>query len=227
MVAQEIDLNAGLYTASEAAMYGRVRTTMVNRWLFGTRQTEPVFEGTYRDSGQKLVTFLDFVQMLAIRAIRIQRNIPLQKIRTALQRASETYQIDHPFAREHRTFFLDGEIYIQLPGEADLMQLTGRYADHRRMKKIVEPHLEDLTFEHGVAAAYRACRDGDLEIVMNPFRRLGEPVVQSCGYTAQTLWEACQTEGGIEPAARAYGVTPEEVRLAYNYYDSLQVADAV
>jgi hypothetical protein len=39
--------------------------------------------------------------------------------------------------------------------------------------------------------------------------------------TAQALWEAAQIEGGLEPAAKAYGVTVEEVEAACRFYDHL------
>ena len=41
---------------------------------------------------------------------------------------------------------------------------------------------------------------------MDPRERFGEPVVERCGYAASTLWEACEIEGGVEEAAKAYGV---------------------
>jgi hypothetical protein len=58
-------------------------------------------------------------------------------------------------------------------------------------------------------------------VVLNPHFRFGEPVIMPGGYTAEALWNATNTEGGIDAAAEAYGVTVPEVTLANRYFDAL------
>jgi uncharacterized protein (DUF433 family) len=92
------------------------------------------------------------------------------------------------------------------------------------MKPIIQLYMKNISWgTDKLASAYTAYRSQDnVEIIMNPKRRFGEPVVMSCGYTAQTLWEACINEGSIEAAARVYGLEEKYVEAAYRYYDSLQ-----
>jgi len=90
---------------------------------------------------------------------------------------------------------------------------------------IAELYLTRLEFgADGLACQFRAWGDVDNPIIMNPRRRFGEPIVASCGYTAQALWEASIVEGGLESAAKAYRVKPEEVAIACDCYDHLMSA---
>lgn len=216
-------LGIGLYTVAEAAYYARVRTQLLSRWLFGDRAGERVVQPQLGDSTEKLVTFVDFIQALAIRNIRIQHGLSLRKIRDAVDRARSRYNIEFPFAREHTTFLYEGDIFICLPGEEDLVQVTGKHVHQRAIKKILELYMKDLSFDdEGLASTYVAFAHRDREVKMDPSFRFGEPFVASCGYTAQVLWEACATEGSFEAAAAAYGVSTSEVEAAFRYYDFLE-----
>lgn len=215
-------IGLGLYTTAEAATYSRVSTGLLSRWLFGNKQGERVITPQLPDPQEKLVTFLDFVQALAIRVVRLEYRIPLPTIREAVDRASARYNLDYIFAREHTTYLYGKEIFICLPGEEDLTQVTGKLADQRAMKKIVELYLKDLGFgSDGLANKYCAFRWKDLQITMDPKQRFGEPLLP-CGHTARTMWEASKAEGGIEAAAKVYGVLVDEVELAYRYFDHLE-----
>ena len=77
----------GLYSVPEAAFYARLRTQTMNRWLFGNNQGGAVLDPQYGDES-KDVSFLDFVQSLAVRSITTSpkaRRIPVQKIRQAVE----------------------------------------------------------------------------------------------------------------------------------------------
>lgn len=218
----------GLYTSKEAAFYARMPTVTMNRWLQGSRNGERVIRPeAFGGPGEhdKFLTFMDFVQALAIRAFRTCK-IPLQKIRTAVNNAADRYGVEHPFARSHVTFWDGTDIHIEI-SDGLLTQVTGKQIGQGSFKKIVEVYLRDLNFnDEGVADSYRAFSWNDAEIMMNPKIRFGEPIVLSCGYTAQSLWQASITEGSIEAASRVYGVAVEEAEAAYRYYDFLQAKAA-
>jgi hypothetical protein len=138
MVAAEELLGIGLYSPLEAALYARVTTQLMNRWIFGNAQGQPVIEPQLDDAAEKIVTFLDFVQALAIRRIRNERFIPLGKIREAYFRARDEFDVTHPFALDSTRIGLFGpldvpakqEIYLCV-GENDegahqFFQITGR-----------------------------------------------------------------------------------------------------
>jgi uncharacterized protein (DUF433 family) len=228
-------LGIGIYTPAEAAFYARVSRKLMSRWVFGVAGGKPVIERQLRDSSEKVVTFLDFVQTLAVREVRNRWGVPLQRIRQGVDEARQRYGVEYPLACRHKIFLLGdrkakghGQIVIRRsdddPSEEQYIQLTGPAKGNLLLGPIVELFLEDLRFDPttGLAFEYSPMSEGNARIVLNPRRRFGEPIVDPGGYTAETLWDATNIEGGIEAAAEAFAVTTEEVRLANRYFDSLQ-----
>jgi uncharacterized protein (DUF433 family) len=227
------ELGIGIYSPAEAAFYARVSKRIMTRWVFGEGGSKPVIDRQIRDSSEKVVTFLDFIQTLAVREVRNRHGLPLQRIRLGVEEARKRYGIEHPLARKHKIFLFSdqkgeghGEIVIRLDDEEvdeQYIQLTGRGKGNLMIRPVVEMFLEDLHFDPktGLATQYSPMEDEVASIVLNPRRRFGEPIVDPGGYTAETLWHATNTEGGIEEAAEAYGVTVGEVRLANKYFDTL------
>ena len=227
-------LGIGIYSPSEAAFYARVSPKIMTRWIFGDSKGKPVVDSQLQDPSGKVVTFLDLVQTLAVREVRNRHKISLQKIRMAVDQARDHYQIEYPLACRHTIFLFGdqkgqghGEIVIRLTGEIGKedrhVQLTGPGRGNLLMRPVVEMFLQDLKFDPRtrLASQYSPMTNGDASIVLNPHRRFGEPIVDPCGYTAEALWHATNTEGGIEEAAGAYGVTVAEVELANRYFDGL------
>jgi uncharacterized protein (DUF433 family) len=214
-------LGHGLYTPFEAAMYARLQTRTLKRWLVGGRSGDRVVTTEFDESDR--VSFLDFVQALAIRNIRLQHAVPLPKIRQAVLHATGRYELEYPFARRHTAYLAGSEIVIRIPGEnEDFVQVSGKQPHQRVMEKIVAPYLDDLGFDaSGLANHYTAFEYRSGRIVMDPAIRLGEPFVADCGYTARPIWEAVIAEGGIEEAAAALGTEPRYAALAWRYYDFL------
>lgn len=213
-------LGVGLYTVREAALFARIAPKKMGRWLFGDKQGEAVLDRQLQ-SDERLVTFLDFVQSLAVRAIRIQHKVPLPKIRQAVTVAQRDYGVEYPFAQKHKTFLHNGEVVIKV-GNEEYVEVSGEHTGSRLMTQIVEIFLEDLTFDvRGLAVQYKAFGYRERAVTMDPAIRFGEPMVANSGYSAKALWEASQTEGGVEQAAKAYDVSPEDIAVACRYYDHL------
>lgn len=234
MIITRDTLGIGLYTPEEAAFYARVSLRLLNHWLFSDGD-ERVIAPQIRDQSDddRVVTFMDLVQALAVRTIRLDFKIPLHKIRTAVRDIQEKHGIEYPFAREHTTYLRSdrkrkghGEILIRLPGitEADdrFVEVSGSGRGNFVMKPILESYLDELTFDkRGFAMRYKPFNLDSQSIILDPHVRLGEPIVESCGYTAQTLWETVFTEGSISAAALACGVDESCVRVALKYHDHL------
>ncbi len=228
-------IGIGIYSPAEAAFYARISPKIMTRWVFGDSEGKPVIDRQLPDPSEKVVTFLDFVQTLAVREVRNRHGISLQKIRNAVDKARDEYGIRYPLACWHAIYLFGdqkgqghGEIVIRLAGEGigdedRHVQLTGPGRDSLLMYPVVETFLQDLRFdpETKLASQYSPLSKGNASIVLNPHRRFGEPIVDPGGYTAEALWHATNTEGGINEAAEAYGVTVAEVELANRYFDGL------
>jgi uncharacterized protein (DUF433 family) len=232
-------IGIGLYTAEEAALYARVNKRTMNRWVFGDAAGDSVIDAELGRTEEKIVTFLDFVQTMAIRQVRLrEKQFPLQKIRKACELAKKKYGLRYPLAaRDHRIYLFGPEnlklceMLISMGkdefGRAEYLQISGKKTGNRILTEIAEPFMKGLQFgQSPFAESFRAWEQNDLTIVMDPHQRFGEPFLPSCGYTALALWEAHISEGSVELAAKAYGVTEEEVMLACSYYDHLKGSDA-
>src|SRR5258708_1985764 len=97
-------VDTGLYSVAEAAIYARVPTALMARWVFGNKSGRGVIDQQV-ENDEKLVSFLDLIQTLAIREIRLQRRVSLSKFREAIQFAKKTLKLSFPFARRHCTYW--------------------------------------------------------------------------------------------------------------------------
>lgn len=238
MVAAAQKIGRGIYSASEAALYARVRTQLLNRWIYHPERS--VIKSDYGDE-DRTISFLTFVEALAIRDITTNHGVSLQLVRKAHEFAKAEYDVKHPFAMKHRTFLYteqgEGlgnakrrlkerkELVIKLDGDR-YVQVTGKERGNQMIAQLSELFMRDLTYDPDTdeACAYRPLTIGERSVLMDPDRRAGEPIVESCGYSAMTLYDAYHAEGGIANAARAYGVEEDEIALAIRYLDFLRPA---
>lgn len=214
-------LGIGIYTPAQAARFARIQTRLMVRWIHGNKSGSPALRAQLPDDPDKLVTFLDMIQAMAIRAIRLAEDIPLEKIRQFIEHA-EQRNLKYPFAREHTTYLFDGEIVVRI--DEDIIELTGKYNSQTLIPPIAEPYLKDLHFDptSGLANRYVAMTRDDRSVVLDPTIRFGEPTVEPCRYSVDTLLEAVQAEGSLEGAARAYEVETADIEIAQRYDDWLK-----
>ncbi len=237
-------LGVGIYSPSEAALYARVTTGLMNRWIFGNKQGSPVIAPQLGTPEEKDITFLDFVQALAVRRIRKEHpKISLQTIREAYFRAKDEYQTPYPFALDNTRIGLFGppnepkkQVIWLCVGEDEegarrYFQLTGKKHHNQMICEVVRSYAYRLVFDDTtkLACKYKAfptVKDAPEFIVMDPQVRFGEPFFESCGYTARTLFDAYISEGSPTRAAKVYGVTTEQVELAMEFFDYLSPSAA-
>lgn len=221
-------LGIGLYTPQEAAFYARIHTRTMKRWLYGDAQGSAVIDPE-RGETNRDVSFLDFVQALAIRSITNmpkETRVPLQKIRQAFIEARDRYGVTNPFAVEHRTFLFGNDVIIRL-GDDDYRPLTGKSRGNMMITEVVELYKQKLVYsDRGIANLYSPWGSGKSRIVMNPKTNFGEPMFPEYGYTAHTLWQAAGAEGSVAAASKAYAVPELAILTACDYYDHLQGSNA-
>ena len=191
----------------------------MSRWIFGNKKHRSVIDPQFR-TDEKLVSCLDLVQTLAIKEIRLQRRIPLLKVRQAIKTAREVYQMSYPFARKHVTFLLGDELVIH-PCEGSYVEASGQHAG-QPLLSFVEEYVEDLTFDSsGLASKYKIFALNGVDIQMSPKFHFGEPLLPS-NYSARSIWESVKAEGSIERTAQVYGIPITEVQAAYRFFLDIQ-----
>jgi uncharacterized protein (DUF433 family) len=219
-------LGLGIYSVSEAATYARVSTEKFVRWIIGTSARRPaVLSRLEPDKNpERWITFLDFVQAMAIRDIRIARpHLPLEKIRETVEMSRSKFGISYPFARKHTTYLLGDELRLNIEG-VGLIEATGDHKSQMNIRPVVEKYLEDLSFDaDGWAKVYTPFKWKEHSIIFDPQKHFGAPYVKPGRHTVATLCEAYEIEGSYKAAAKAYGVKIEAVEAAVKYsYDYLR-----
>ena len=213
----------GVYSISEASRYAKMHQATLRNWFYGTATRDPLHRSGIQSDDFKAVTFLDFVEAVAIRSLRVDYRVSFQKIREALKNAKDQFDIDHPFAhKDHRTTLIGNDLHIFLSEDKENpVQLTGKGVGQKSLKSCIESYMQDLSFdENGLANLYHAYEFKGQRVVLNPKIHFGTPVLEENGYTAETLYRAVLAEGSIERAAELYEVTPSSVEAAYRYYNS-------
>jgi uncharacterized protein (DUF433 family) len=216
-------LGVGLYTAAEAARYVRARPEAIARWIHGNAKGERVVRPRFESDDDPVITFVDMVQALSIRAIRTQASrVPLPAIREAVALAEQEHAVDFPLARKHVLYYFDRAIFIRLGNSDAIVGVSRRDVGQHLLTPIVEPYLEELSFDdEGLAETWTPMVGGDLSIKLDPMVRFGQPVVAPLNVLASTLADAVIAEGSIDAAAEAHGVDRGAVVLAVKYFDSL------
>lgn len=222
----------GLYTIDEAAVYARMPVATLRYWLYGVGGHTPLRDTQIKKSEGRYLTFVEFVEALAIRTLRHTYHISLPKIREAIKEAQGTYEIEYPFAtKKHRTFLLGKEIHIIFDDKHHPVQLTGKGKRQQSMRPCIESFMRDLEFDDkGVAMAYHAyhyynpATKNEIAITMNPQFNFGFPLVGKTGYTPQTLWRAAIAEGSEKKAAEYYEVDFDSVVAAGKFCEDLKLA---
>lgn len=218
-------LGRGLYSPAEAALYARVPTSTVTRWMFGNARGDAVLRPEM-GAEDRCVTFLDLLQIMAVRAIRSEKNVSLQRIRDAVRRAEDDYGVPFPLARRHTTYLINGELSVRV-GE-DIVQVSGREPHSKHFdERIIEHFLQDVGFDDtGLGKRFTAFKYQNSEVLIEPSYRLGTPAVGPMRVPAETLVHAYRTEGSLDAAAKAYGVSTNDVDTAYRYFDHLNALNA-
>jgi uncharacterized protein (DUF433 family) len=212
-------INMGVYTLQEAALYGCLSPHKLSRWVFGTSTEEAVIRSPFAQD--HLVSFYDLVQAMAVNSARALP-ISLPKIREAVARARKNYSVDCPLAYRHMLYF-DSELLIDLPNKGGLIQLTGRGHDQSMMRTIIEPFMQHLCFAgDGLVTQYVAFTRNGRNIVLDPRRQFGQPLVGDKGVRADALASAYHAEQSFELVAYMYQVDVEDVQTAVEYIRSLR-----
>jgi uncharacterized protein (DUF433 family) len=220
----------GLYTVTEAATYARMHPRTLSTWLYGGGGVSPLRQTAIPKEEGRFLTFIEFVEALAIRNLRVNYDISFQKIRQAVNEAKNQYGIEYPFAnKEHKTFLIGRELHIVLAGEQNPVQLTGKEKRQESMKACLEQFMHDLEWDHNdMASAYVAYRypgrNRNIFIKMRPSLYFGAPIVEGTGHTAETLWRAALAEGSEARVAEFYEVDVESVIAACRYCEEIKQA---
>jgi uncharacterized protein (DUF433 family) len=137
------------------------------------------------------------------------------------EKAQELYpEVSHPFCTKR--FVTDGrKVFIDVhkeTGESSLLEIA---SDQHVFASITKPFLKQLEFRDGNVLERWWPLGSDHHVVLDPRKNFGKPTMSEEGVATQVLAKSFQANGSVEEVARWYEISPQSVREAIDYEQSL------
>ncbi|MGL4636322.1 MAG: hypothetical protein ACRCWF_10095 [Beijerinckiaceae bacterium] len=219
-------LGRGVYGAAEAVRLinfqkndtarRKIGIPTIRRWIGvnngASQKNSPLWQPDYKNQGPELeVSFRDLIELRFIKAFR-DAGVSLQTIRACIDGAVELVGSERPFSTAK--FRTDGKtIFEQATSKVHEGSMTDLRTRQNVFRTMIEPSLKDLEFEGDELVRWRPLGKGS-NLVVDPAKAFGRPVILGFGVTAETLANAVPVEGSKEAVARLYEVPISAVRDA-------------
>ena len=225
-IIEAFEAGTGIYTVGETAYYTKLHPKTIRAWFFGQDALPRFRQPSLTFEGAPLLSFTDFVEAIYVSELRSRFKISFHRIRKAIATARKLKNVENPFAHpDFRTVIIGKSIHIQDRDSPEVLTSLAPDSGQTSDKLILEDFIERLEFDEEDAAKLDvAYTDQGERIVAARDYNFGIPMMESAGYTAQTLYDAANDEGGAQKAADAYGVEFKTVKVAMDYINGLQKA---
>jgi uncharacterized protein (DUF433 family) len=200
------------YTVTEAAGYLRLPSSTLRAWALGQQNFRPVIE--IADPRGPKLSFLNLVEAFVLSGVRRDHNIPLSKVRQAVEYLRHTFGTRRPLAEER--FETDGmnlfvERFGALIGASQQGQLQLREVIRDRLQRVLRDP-QGIPEKIILFPAPAAANKGD--VVIDPRLSFGRPVLDGSGVRTSILAERFMAGEDIGDLARDYGVAPQTIQNA-------------
>jgi uncharacterized protein (DUF433 family) len=173
--------------------------------------------------GAPALDFADLLEVLFLHAFR-DKGVSWKAIRIASERAKEVLGAQHPFS--HRRFSTDGHtILAELAREEEDPVLLDLVRDQYELDRMIGQYLfgeVDFAADDTPRLWFPLGRGRD--VVIDPGRALGAPIVRSAGIPTAVLSMAVEAEGSIGLVAEMFEIDVTAVRDAVAYEASRAAA---
>lgn len=209
------------YGIGEAAGYLRLPVSTLRAWLLGQRYQygeapkffKPVIEIADRKGRQ--LSFINLVEAFVLAGIRREHEIPLPKVRKAVDYLRRTFESKRPLADEQ--FETDGiDLFVEKMGSIIGATQEGQI----QLREIIRDRLQRVRRDpHGIPEKIvlfpaRRSTNGKGDVVIDPRLSFGRPVLDRLGVRTAILAERFDAGDEIEVLAREYSAPPEAIENA-------------
>jgi uncharacterized protein (DUF433 family) len=220
-------IGKGAYTVGDATRLSGVPGPRIHRWLQGrsreyrgeTVRDEPLWVAELPEfDGGLYLGFRDLVELRMVDAFRSQ-HISLPYLRKVVQAARDIIGDDHPFSTS--LFKTDGRsLYLEVLSRTDEPKLIEFLSGQHAFHSIVSSGLKDIRFEGGVASHW-VPEAGKGEVVIDPKRSFGEPLLTRYGVPTITIQKMSQTGRTVAQISSDFEIDPKSVRAAIAFESRL------
>lgn len=209
------------YGIAEAAGYLRLPVSTLRAWLLGQRYRSgnapklfrPVIE--IADRKDRQLSFMNLVEAFVLAGIRRQHEIPLPKVRKAVDYLSRTFDSKRPLAEEQ--FETDGiDLFVEKMGSLIGATQEGQI----QMREVIRDRLERVRRdpkgvpEKIVLFPARSDRPRSTDVVIDPRMSFGRPVLDGFGVRTAIVAERFDAGEDIDALAQEYSAPAEAIQNA-------------
>jgi uncharacterized protein (DUF433 family) len=209
------------YSLTEASRYLLIPRATLRSWPAGRNYPtdsgpkffRPIIE--LPDEARAGLSFINLVEAHVLDAIRRHHQIPLSKIRQAIDYLRKHFSSKHPLAEQR--FETDGlDLFIDRYGQLINVTQSGQIA----LRELLKAHLQRV--EHDATGAairlYPFTRKRDLDeprvVVIDPHISYGRPVLVGTGIPTAIVAERYKAGESIDELAEDYGRQRNEIEEA-------------
>jgi uncharacterized protein (DUF433 family) len=226
-MAEIVALEREMFSEAETARLLKLHQSTLHWWLDGGVRRGRSYPPVIREqaTGERSVTWGEFVEAGLLRQYRRVHNVPLAELRAVidiLRQEVGPYPLAHyrPFVGEGRRLLLETQTKAGLDAEFCLVAVA---AGQPVLTEPAESYVQRVEWEDDIAALWRPHDDPASPVRMNPSVRFGLPAVR--GIRTEVLWEQVESTGAaFDDVAAEFELTPNEVRWAHAYEVSARAA---
>jgi DNA-binding transcriptional MerR regulator/uncharacterized protein (DUF433 family) len=223
-------IGRGIYSIPEASRLSGVNARSISRWIGGYRTSShggsfvgtAVLEADYEViNHHRSLSFLDLLEIRFVDAFR-KHGVSWKTIRSAMGKACELLQERHPFSS--KKFLTDGKDILYLVEQENRdPQLLNLLNDQYELQKLLEHCLhEGLEFTPDDIASRWWPRGQLHDVVIDPARSFGKPIVASAGVPTGILYASFLAEScSVDRVAHWFALSPAQVVEAVDFEKSL------
>ena len=220
-------LDREMFSEAEAARLLRVPQSTLHWWLDGGVYRQRGYRPVIRiePTGERSVTWAEFVEAGLLREYRRTHNVALSELRTVIDRLRDEYGTPYPLAH-HRPFVGPGrELLLAVQQDARLdpdLWLVAVASNQLLLTPAADAFVRRVEWADDIAVSWRPHDDPHSPVRMTPDIRFGKPAIK--GISTEALCD--HLEAGEDPTevAEAFGLDVDDVRWALAYETSARAA---
>lgn len=217
-------IGVGIYTIPEASRLTKVSSQRIRRWMKGytfsaglnRKKSPPVWQSQLPEIDGKIsLGFLDLTEVRFVNKFR-DLGVSWKTLRLAAEQASQQFRTDHPFSTER--FVTDGRsIFVDIKNKTGEDSLVDIVKNQLAFRKILAPYLKGLEFDENDNALRWWPMERSRQVVIDPMRSFGQPIVAKEGVPTTVLANAVKVEKSVQAVSSWYDVSVRAVKAAVEY----------
>ena len=210
-------LGTGIYTLPDIAAILNLPQAKVRRWMheywkvhFGKVDQIAFSDGTGTELVTNFYTLIEFFTFYQLRAL----GVTAQRIVRAHQVLEDVYKTAYPFATskiltDGKEVLFKGEVGDIIRAD-ETLQIT--------IKEVLEPFCKKIEFDDDSLAKRFYPFGRDSEIVIDPHRQFGQPVISNTNILTETVYNLYRGGESTDLIARIYDLTTTQVQNAIDFH---------